>query len=62
MKNCNIYSRFTKEDPFSKLGKLCINCFANQKDEWLQKIKTILFMKLAVVITKQFTLVNLKGV
>ena len=40
---------------------LCVNYFVNRMIEYLQKIKTILFIKLAVVTATQSTSVNLNG-
>ena len=61
MKNYGIYSNLTKQDPLSSLKTLCVNSFVNQNIEYLQKIKTILFMKLIVVTAKQFNSLNLNG-
>ena len=41
-----VYTHLSKLDPLFTLKTLCIKCFVNQKIDWLQKIKTVLFMKL----------------
>ena len=45
------------KDQLFTLKTLCVN----SKIEWLQKIKTISFIKLTVRTVKQSTLVNLNG-
>ena len=52
MKNYDVYSDLTKQDPLSTLKTLCVKYFVKRKIEWLVKIKTMLFKKLTVVTAK----------
>ena len=42
----------TKLDPLSSLKTLFVNYFVNQKIEYMQKVKTTVFMKLTAVTAK----------
>ena len=61
MKNYGLYSDLMKQDQPSTLKRLCVNSFKNLKIDYLQMIKTISFMKLAIVSVKQSTSVSLNG-
>ena len=55
VENFSVYSNLTELYTLSTLKAICINSFVNLKIEWLQKIKKILYTKLAVVTAKQST-------
>ena len=61
VKNYDVYSNLTKQDPLSTQKALSVSTFVNLKIEYLQKIKTMLFMKSTVVTLKKSTSVNLNG-
>ena len=49
LKNYDVHSKLKREETFFTLKTLCVNYFVNLKIEWLQKIKTTSFIKLAIV-------------
>ena len=49
LKNYDVHSKLKREETFCALKTLCVNYFVNLKIEWLQKIKTTSFIKLAIV-------------
>ena len=61
VKNYSVYSDLMKKNPLSIQKALCAKYFVNQKIDYLQKIKTISFIKWTAVTAKQSISVNPNG-